>query len=313
MKSMPRITITVLSFNRVRLLRNLLQELRNLKYCDLEVIVVDNCSTDGTGSMVKSEFPDVIFHQTKENIGVGARNIGLRMATGELIVTLDDDIISFHDEDLESLVRFFSERKSLGAVNFKVIEPETGSLVNWVHHCRAEEYCDREFITYEITEGAVAFRKEALEKSGYYPEKFFISHEGPDLAFRLWDSGYEVIYSNVVTVKHFKAKEGRTAWRNYYYDTRNQYWLAGRNMPLGYALTYLARGQISMLVYSVRDGYFKYWLKAVYDGVKGLGETLRERKVLGDNTMKLLKEIDCKRPGYAYMIRKRLFQRKIGT
>ena len=126
---------------------------------------------------------------------------------------------------------------------------QDGRTCNWVHHCKEEEYYDREFLTYEITEGAVAFRKKALNCSGYYPENFFLSHEGPDLAFRIFENGYRVIYWGDIRVEHLFSEEGRKPWRNYYYDTRNQFWLAARHFPFDYAVVYLGRGLGSMLVY----------------------------------------------------------------
>ena len=83
-----------------------------------------------------------------------------------------------------------------------------------------------------------------------------------------------MIYSPLVTVGHFRASEGRTPWRNYYYDTRNQFWLAGRNFPVGYSMIYLTRGLFAMFLYSLRDGYLRYWFRGVGAGVLGLKNAL---------------------------------------
>ena len=61
-----------------------------------------------------------------------------------------------------------------------------------------------------------------------------------------------------------------------------------------------------MLVYSIRDGYFSYWVKAIVDGIAGLKQVVSERNVLSDATMKIVKRIDSLRPSLAYMIKKRL-------
>jgi len=65
-----------------------------------------------------------------------------------------------------------------------------------------------------------------------------------------------------------------------------------------------------MLAYSVRDGYFRYWLKAIVDGIRGLGNAIDERKVLSKATMDTLRRIDAQRPGLAYFIRNRLMSKK---
>jgi GT2 family glycosyltransferase len=255
--------------------------------------------------MMMRDFPKVKYLRTERNIGASARNIAMKAANGDIIVTLDDDVAGLEGRGIETLIKKFSEDPGLGAVNFRVLNSE-GYICNWVHHCRQEDFFDKEFPTYEITEGAVAFRKKALEYSGYYPETFFLSHEGPDLAFRIIESGFKVIYIPNVEVTHCFANEGREPWRNYYYDTRNQLWLAVRNFPIMYALIYLGRGLFSMLLYSIRDGYFYYWLKAVVDGIAGLKQIMGERSVLSNATMKIIKMIDSQRPSLVYMIKDRL-------
>ena len=306
-----KVTISILTYNRSKYLKKLLTSLISLDYKPFEIIVIDNHSEDDTQQMMTDEFPYISYIRTERNIGAEARNLGMKKALGDIIITLDDDIIGLDDDAILNIVKWFSADTDLGALNFKVIDALTGGLCNWVHHYKPEDYSHKDFITYEITEGAVAFRKLALERSGYYPENFFLSHEGPDLAFRLLENGLKVIYSSEIVVEHYTANEGRTSWRNYYFDTRNQFLLAARNFPVGYALRYLTMGLAVMLAYSIRDGYTTYWLKAVYDGVKGLGAVLKDRKVLSKNTMAIIKNIDSNKPNLAYLVRRRLFRRGI--
>jgi GT2 family glycosyltransferase len=302
------LSICVLTYNRCSRLRDLLKELQAITYRSLEILVVDNHSEDDTQDMMRSTFPEVRYIRTEANIGAAGRNIAMKAAIGDVLVTLDDDIRGFGDNAIEILIRKFSEDCKLGAVNFGVITSE-GDICNWVHHCKQEEFYDKDFLTYEITEGAVAFRRKALEQSGYYPETFFLSHEGPDLAFRIMESGFNVIYTGSVRLIHGFATEGREPWRNYYYDTRNQLWLAVRNFPIRYAMTYLVRGLFSMLVYSLRDGYASYWFKGIADGILGLRCAFKERRVLKNATMRNVKNIDSQRPSLAYMIKTRLLSK----
>ncbi len=305
----PSISICILTFNRCSLLRGLLTELTRLEYVPLEIIVIDNHSEDMTQTMMKQDFPAVTYIRTEENLGAAGRNIGMESAKGHIIITLDDDVTGLTDSALHMLANEFEEDRKLGAINFRVINND-GHTCNWVHHCEEEKFSDKKFLTYEITEGAVAFSKEALHISGYYPKSFFLSHEGPDLAFRIFDQGFKVTYTGDVVVRHSFAQGSREPWRNYYYDTRNQFWLAARNFPVSYAIAYLSRGLLSMLVYSLRDGYSMYWLRAVADGLKGLRQALKERKVLTDTTMETIRIIDSHRPSLVYLIKSRLIWRK---
>jgi hypothetical protein len=73
---------------------------------------------------------------------------------------------------------------------------------------------------------------------------------------------------------------GRKSWYNYYYDTRNQFLSAARHFPQSYAAGCRMRGLLSMMVYSVRDGYFRFWAKGVLDGLQGLRNVFEYRTPL---------------------------------
>jgi GT2 family glycosyltransferase len=306
------LSVCILTYNRISLLRKLLLSLRDLMQSTaIEIIVVDNHSEDDTQKVITEDFFGINYIRTAKNVGASARNLGLKEAKGKIVVTLDDDIFGLTEKSIGALLDLFGNRPRLGAVNFRVIAESTGRICNWVHHRKVEDSGHLEFQTYEITEGAVAFRREVLEECGYYPEDFFLSHEGPDLAFRILDMGYDVIYSPRVTVVHCHSDLGRKSWLNYYYDTRNQLWVAARNFPISYAVRYLARGVSSMLFYSIRDGFLFYWVRGVVDGLKGLGKAWKGRNVLRKETMQTLRVIDSFRPDLMYVLGKRVFQKKL--
>jgi GT2 family glycosyltransferase len=301
-----RITISVLTYRRRDSLAELLAHLEGLGDAVDEVLVVDNCSDDGTAELVCSCWPRVRLLRTERNVGVVARNLGLRTASGEVVVTLDDDIVGLTRDDLDHLRARFREDPRLGALNFKVLDYFSDTVSNWVHH-RPLSDAEGSFATYEITEGAVAFRKEAVCAVGCYHEAYFISHEGPDLAFHLMNAGFRVAYDGAVAVRHKHERGARHPDRFYYYDTRNQFWLAARNMPPGPALRYLAIGQLAMAWYAVRDGRPRPWLRGVRDGLCGLRAALATRQPWTSTTAMACREIDRHRPGFWVTVRKRMF------
>jgi GT2 family glycosyltransferase len=304
--SPTKVSISILTHDRIAVLAPLVASLAAIDYQPLEIIVVDNHSQDATQSVIREKFPQVVYIRTDRNVGVAARNLGLEQASGGIVVTLDDDIAGFDGDSLARLVAAFDAHPDIGAINFKVLSSRTGKLCNWVHHCRPDVFSDAEFLTYELTEGAVAFRKEALKACGLYPDYFFLSHEGPDLAFRMINAGYRVIYSPDVTVIHSHSSIGRKNWMRYYYDTRNQFWVAARNYPLGYAMRYLARGVPSMFYYSLRDGFLWYWVKGVVDGIVGLKRAFADRTEINPAAMAIVRQIDRNRPSLSHLIRRRV-------
>ena len=239
---------------------------------------------------------------------MGARNRGLAAARGGILVTLDDDMVDFGDDDLARLRAAFAAQPRLGALCFKVTWPGASRVRDWVHH-RPVADADLEFPTYEITEGAVAWRREALQEAGPYREDFFISHEGLDLAYRLLDRGWEIRYDGGVVVGHAHTDDGRPGWRRYYYDTRNLIWIAVLHQPAAYAAGYLFRGLGAMLAYSLRDGQLTVWLRAVRDGLLRAPALGRERRVWSQATRDFVAAADAHRSGFWTLTRRRLRQK----
>ena len=90
----PAVTIVFLVFNRRDELRECLR--RMLSESDyprelVDVIVVDNASTDGSAEMVRDEFPEVRLIVRDRNVGVSGFNDGLAAARGDWVLALDDD------------------------------------------------------------------------------------------------------------------------------------------------------------------------------------------------------------------------------
>lgn len=305
------LSIVVLTRNRLPIVRPLLESLEKLRKGGIEIIVVDNASVDGTSEIVLKSFPRISVVTLDSNRGAVARNEGLAKASGDVIVTLDDDVYGLTEEHLDRIENYFEEKPRLGALNFKVLDEKTKSISNWCHPYKPEDYSGRYFETCEISEGAVAFRRGALDETGYYPEPFFISNEGADLACRLLNRNFDIGFAPDVEVQHKHAEESREPWRRYYYDTRNHFWLAVRNFRLAYGLRYVLAKVGIMMIYSIRDGYFRYWFRGVIDALRGLGPMIRSRSPMTDSAVRRRSAIRSNRPGFLYLLKRRLQERKI--
>ncbi len=302
-------SICILTYNRCESITALLKDIYYLLDDNTEILVVDNHSSDNTQNFIPAEFPNIRYFRTDKNIGAAGRNVAFSNASGDIIVCLDDDVFGLTCEMISKLDNKFRTNLNIGAINFKVLDAFTGNICNWVHHSIPDEFSEKEFLTYELTEGAVAFKRDVLDKSGYYDDIYFISHEGPDLAFRIMREGYDCIYWPGVTVKHRHENAGRVSWLNYYFDTRNHIYLAVKNFPFCHATAYLAVGLSTMLVYSIRDGFFRYWIKAVFDGIMTLPDIWKKRKVLPKNVMGRIGIIDLNNAPLMYKIKTRLFKK----
>ena len=108
---MPRVSVIIPTYNRARTLRRAVESVLSQELEDLEVIVVDDCSTDGTESVVRSfEDPRVqyIAHETNRG-GSAARNTGIDAAEGEYVAFLDDDD-QYRTEKLRRQVECLDDR-----------------------------------------------------------------------------------------------------------------------------------------------------------------------------------------------------------
>src|SRR5256885_14287436 len=74
----------------------------------LEIIAVDNASTDGSAEMVRRDFPDVRLVKLPDNRGASGRNAGVAAAKGDLVVTLDNDVLFTTPDDVERVVTVFA-------------------------------------------------------------------------------------------------------------------------------------------------------------------------------------------------------------
>ncbi len=304
----PDVSIVILTYRRKDSVLALLNDLQRITDPGVEIIVVDNGSDDGTTEAVAAAHPETLLISQPDNTGVGARNRGMERAAGNIIVTLDDDMLDLDNDDIAHLRRRFSESQDLAGLCFKVTWPGTDRVRDWVHRPPPSE-AGACFDTYEITEGAVAYRTEALRVVGMYREDLFISHEGLDLSYRLWDSGWRIEYDGCIAVGHAHAAGGRKSWRRYYYDTRNLLWVSLLHQPARYAVPYLIRGLAAMAVYSLRDGFFLTWMRAVRDGLLGLPLILRERRPWSPSTHRAISEMDSRRPPFLELARRRLTQK----
>lgn len=115
---MARVSIIIPSYNRKDLLPLTLDSVFAQTFRDIEVIVVDDCSTDGTSELLQRDYGERVFCiRNARNIGlVPSCNVGLRAATGEFINFLDSDDI-FEPTKLEKQIRLMDARPEISVVN----------------------------------------------------------------------------------------------------------------------------------------------------------------------------------------------------
>ena len=295
-----RVSIAILNYQRRDALRHALAAAHEQHWPGLEILAVDNASTDGSQEMVRDEFPDVRLVALPRNIAAAARNEGVRAASGEIVVTLDNDVLFTTPDDVARAVAGFVRHPTAAVVNFAILGPDgTLSRRDWCHPRRLERWADTEFLTDYVLEGASACRREAFLASGGYWEPFFIGHEGWDLALRLLDAGYDLVYSPEVRVRHLVDPSARPSSRIYYTFTRNAIWVALRTHRPRAALGAIARDLVLMGFAAARAGELGAWARGLLDAARGAPRALATRRAISRATVRRLRTLRAFEPSLA--------------
>ena len=282
----PLVSIVTICWNRKAEIRESLSRIREIDYPNLEVIVVDNASADGTPEVIEAEFFEVKLIKMFKNIGIEAYNIGFKNAKGEYIVILDDDSFPAKDS-ITKMVDKFSNDTKLGVVAFDVrnfynydevkkVEADEADLVKKETAAVAENYL------MAFNGAGAGVRRELLEKVGFYPEEFFLYWNEQDTAFRILDQGYRVQFFSDVVAYHKYSPKNRSSWRAPFYYTRNSFWLIWKNYPLLLALKLTIRQIYYCLYYSLEQKTFIY-LKAMGAAFAGLSRLQGRRKPVANH------------------------------
>ena len=127
MNYQPLVTVNILSFNRIDELRNTLTKVYEQDYKNIEVIVVDNASSDGSSEMVNNEFPSVQLIQMEKNIGIAGWNEGFKVAKGGYVLVLDDDAYPDKNSIILSLQEFQNDIE-INFIKFYFINIKSGDF-----------------------------------------------------------------------------------------------------------------------------------------------------------------------------------------
>lgn len=218
MSNLPLISIIIPNFNGKQCLSNCLNSLLGLCYQKerLEIILVDDASTDNSVNLIRQKFPSVKIIQNEKKLGPAeSRNIGAKVARGNLIAFLDNDV-EVENNWLKPLVNAIAKDESIGMCSSKVLFLDnkrqinsTGGAVNiygdgWGRGVFEEDnrqYDNKRDVFFGCSV-AMLTKKEVIEKIGYFDKDYFYLYEDLDYCWRANLAGFRTVYVPESVVYH---------------------------------------------------------------------------------------------------------------
>jgi GT2 family glycosyltransferase len=236
----------VVTWNRKETLVRALESVIQQSYPNIEIVLVDNASTDGTQEAVREGFPIVQYIHLDKNIGCPCgRNVGFRQCKGEYIYCLDDD--GWLDtQAIEKSVKAAESNMQAGVIMSKIIESQDGVITRI-----SPADIDVPATLSAFSGGCSLIRASVLTKVGMYAEDFSRQAEEMDLAIRMLDIGYYCRFEPDSVMYHDPSPVGRDKRTFLYYTLRNTTKTALRYYPLKWVLQRLC----SNIVHSVKYAF----------------------------------------------------------
>lgn len=217
----PLVSVIIPSYNCVSYIAQSIRSVLEQSYKNVEIIVLDDGSTDNTRDIVK-EFGDSVVYIFQENQGVSiARNNGVNHANGELIVFLDADDI-FLPGKLTAQLAVFREYPQLDIVHSGVrLISENSEFISDMSWYKAFPLLNAEtiFLYKPLQLGALMFRKDILFKVGGFKPGLAIA-EDTELLFRLCLMDCKMKWLKEVTVGY--RQHSKSVTRDNFLNTATQ-------------------------------------------------------------------------------------------
>ena len=246
----------------------------------IEVIVVDNASTQDEATELEKRYPLIIVIRSDKNLGFAGGNIlGIQAAHGKYLFFLNNDTLLPQPSSLSLLINRLASSDQIGMVCPKIRFTWGEQPIQYAGYTplskitlrnKAIGFGEEDNGQYDVAHptpyahgAAMMVKREVIEKVGLMPECYFLYYEELDWSMMIRRAGYEIWYEPSCTVLHKESQTtGQQSPIKTYYITRNRLLFALRNINgseryLTYLyiigivavrdiLKYLCKGQINM-------------------------------------------------------------------
>jgi len=289
------ISVVIPNYNGKHFLKICIESLLNQSYKDIEIIMVDNNSSDGSREFINKFYPSVKVLSLDYNSGFSpAVNFGIEAAKGEFVFLLNNDT-ELERDCIKRLFDFSKGKENLFSVGAKMIQynnrnyiDDAGdeyNLFGWAfkrgfNQLVTSNKDDRR--VFSCCAGAALYKTDILRKIGGFDNAFFAYLEDVDIGYRANCYGYKNYYCSSAVVYHIisgtsgnKKSEFKTML-----SARNNIYLIYKNMPFAQLMLNLPTILIGILVKSIffiKHGFGKVYLIESFKAIKNFKKMKKTR------------------------------------
>jgi GT2 family glycosyltransferase len=244
------VSVIILNWNGKAFIRGCLDSVLSQDYPNLETIVVDNGSEDGSPDIIRDDYRQVDLIETGRNLGFGGgNNLGIDRSQGAYVLILNNDA-KLEEGCIGEMVRVLRKDDRTGACASKIYVPDPPGALDAagitvfpdglsIGRGRLElgERFDREEEVFFASGCCALYRREMLEdvrlSKEYYDEDFFAYADDTDLGWRARIRGWRCVYVPSARVWHYhSASSGSYSSLKAYLVERNRMWLQIKSFPV---------------------------------------------------------------------------------
>jgi len=201
----PDVSIIVTNYNYGKYLARCLRSCLSQKNVNVEVIIIDDVSTDDSDDIIQAFLDDsrVRYYKNKENVGVSmSSNVGLKKSRGQFFVRVDaDDFI--HEEMCHYLKLYLELNKDVFCVS-----------CDYVLVSETEEKIERKYAGKDNISCGIMYRRDLLLSLGGYNDK--MRHKEEEELRKRLDSYYKIHHSGMPFYRYRMHKNNKTKSPEYF-------------------------------------------------------------------------------------------------
>ncbi len=248
------VSIVIVNWNTQDLLVDCIKSLKKeTRLCKIEIIVVDNASSDESVKKVKKLFPEVIIIENKNNLGFAkANNMGINKCKGKYVILSNTDIVAL-DNVVDRMFLYMEKNEGIGAMLPMCVnkEKEIDLCCKRFPSLRLQVnealYFDKLISKVKFFQGRalpksfynstcdvdsvpccfIMASRTAIDDVGLLDERFFIYSEDIDWCKRFHQKGWRVIYFSDAKIIHYGGSSSKIAQAKFLIEKHKselQYW-----------------------------------------------------------------------------------------